>query len=73
MCMGSKHWHVKHLTSKHTGCSDTTTDHSCTGSKNTGIRSLGTAKTEFHDTSIVCRINDAGGLGGYEGLMVDNI
>lgn len=73
MCMGSKHWHVKHLTSKHTGCSDTTTDHSCTGSKNTGIRSLGTAKTELHDSVTFRRIADTCCLGSNQALMVHNV
>ena len=71
--MSSKYRHVKHLTSKHTGCSDTTTDHSCTGSKNTGIRSLGTAKTELHDSITFRRIADTCCLGSDQALMVHNV
>ena len=71
--MGSKYRHVKHLTGQHTGGSDTTTDHSCTSSKNTGIRSLGTTKTELHDSISLRCIADTGRLSSDQALMVHNV
>ena len=64
---------MKHLSGQYIRRADTSANHGSSRPVKSGVRPLGPAKTEFHDTSIVCRINDAGGLGGYEGLMVDNI
>ena len=43
------------------------------GTVNTGIRSLCTAQTEFHDTVVLCCIADTGCFCGDEALMVQNI
>ena len=73
MGMGSLHRNIKHLTGKYVGSSDTAADHGCSGSVDTGVRSLGPAKTKFHDPIAFCRVYDAGGFGGDKALMIQQV
>ena len=72
MCMGSKHWHIKQLSGQHIGRTDTATDHSCSCSVGTRIRSLSTAQSKLHDAISSGRIDYSCRLGGDQTLMVDH-
>ena len=64
---------IEHLSGQHVGSSHAAADHSSSCTVDTGIRALGTAKTEFHDTVALCSVNHARGFGGDQTLMVDDI
>ena len=50
-----------------------TGDHGRPGSVDACVRSLGPAETKFHDSVASGRMDDAGGLGGDEALVVDDV
>ena len=64
---------VKKLSGKHIGSADAAADHGSAGTVNTGIWTLCTAKSEFHDTVSAGRMNDTCRLCGDQALMIDNI
>ena len=71
--MGSFDRDMEHLTGQDIGCADAPGDHGSAGAVDPGIRSLGTAKAEFHHAVSLGSMDDAGRLGGDQALMVDNI
>ena len=73
MCMSSKNRNVKHLAGQHVGSTCTSADHCSSGSEDSGIRTLGTAKTEFHDRITLGCVAYAGCLGSDEALMVHDV
>ena len=73
MGVSSKDWYVKHFASKNTGSTGTSADDCGTGTKDTGIWTLGTAKTEFHDRVTFCCVADTGCFSGNKALVVDDV
>ena len=73
MGMGAKYRYVKHLSCKNAGSTDTASDHSSTGTKDTGIRSLGTAKTKFHNAVTLGCIAYTGCLCCNQTLVIDDV
>ena len=73
MGVGPLHWYVEHLAAEHVGGADTAGDHGRPGSVDACVRSLGPAETKFHDSVASGRMDDAGGLGGDEALVVDDV
>ena len=71
--MGSHDRDIKHLAGKHIRCADTSADHSGSGSIKSGIRSLSTAETKFHDTVSLCRMDNTGCFCRDQALMIDDI
>ena len=64
---------VKELTGKHVGRTDAAADHGCTGTVDTGIRSLGTAQAELHDAVSAGGLYDTGCLGRDQTLVVYDV
>ena len=64
----SNSWPAEHI-----GSADTAADHGGSGTVDTGIRTLGAAKTKLHDAVPLCCVDDSGGLGGDQALVVDDI
>ena len=72
MRVGSFDRNIKHLTGQYIGSSDTASDHCGTGTVGSGIRSLCTSESEFHNAA-AGSINHTGCFGTYQTLMINNI
>ena len=73
MCMGTFDRNVENLSGKYIGSTTAAADDSSAGTVNTGIRSLCTTQTKFHDTVILRCVADAGCFGSNQTLMVHDI
>ena len=72
MSVSSLNRNVKKLSCKYIGSTDTSGNHSCSCTIDTGIRSLGTAKAEFHHTTTVSCVDHPGCLSGNQTLVIDD-
>ena len=70
--MCSHNRYIKHFAGEYIGSSDASTDHSSSCSVQSRIRSLGTAKSELHDTVSLCCINNTGSFRGNQTLVIQN-
>ena len=70
--MGSQNRHVEHFTGQYIGCTYTASYDGSPRSIQPGIRTLGTAQSEFHDTVTLCSMYYAGSLRGDQTLMIDD-
>ena len=61
---------VEELSGQHVGGADTAADHGGAGPVDAGVRSLGPAEAKFHDAVALRRVDDPGGFGGDEALVV---
>ena len=73
VCVCAKYGNVEHLACKYIGGAGTSADHSGACTINTGIRSLCTTKTKFHDSISSRCVADAGCLGSNKTLMIDDV
>ena len=73
VCVCAKYGNVEHLACKYIGGAGTSADHSGACTINTGIRSLCTAKTKFHDSISSRCVADTGCLGSNKTLMIDDV
>ena len=70
--MGAFDRNIKHLSGQDVAGADASGDHGGSCPVDTGIRTLGTAKTELHDAA-ASFLNDTGGLGGDQALVIDDV
>ena len=73
MRMRAFYGNIKHLPAEDIGGTDASGNHSRACTVDPRIRSLRTPQTEFHNAVPVGCVDDAGGLGGDQALMVDDI
>ena len=71
--MSSKYRHIEHFTGEYTGSTGTSANHCSAGTENTGIRSLGAAKTEFHDRVTFCCVAYTSCFGSDKALVVNDV
>ena len=71
--MCSENRNVKHLAGQYVGSTGTSADHCRSGTEDSGVRTLGTAKTEFHDGIALGCVAYTCCLGGNKTLMVHNV
>ena len=64
---------LEHFTAEYIRGAYTACNHSCTGAVDTSVRPLGAAKAEFHNPVPLGGMNNPGGLGSNQALMIDNI
>jgi len=73
MSMCSENRNVKHLAGQYVGSTGTSADHCSSGTEDSGVRTLGTAKTEFHDGIALSCVAYTCCLSGNKTLMVHNV
>ena len=73
MSMCSENRNVKHLAGQYVGSTGTSADHCSSGTEDPGVRTLGTAKTEFHDGIALGCVAYTCCLSGNKTLMVHNV
>ena len=71
--MGTHHGDAVHLTGEHVAGAVATADDGGTSAIDACVRSLGTAQAEFHHHAAAGSLYHAAGLGGNQGLMIDDI
>ena len=71
--MGSLNRHMEHFSAEDIGGADAAGNHSGSGAVNACVRSLGAAKSEFHNPVTLGCIYHPRCLGGNQRLVVDNI
>ena len=71
--MGPEHRYIEELSGQDIGRADAAADHSRPCTIRAGIRPLCTPQAEFHDAVPLRRVADAGGLGGNQALVVDDV
>ena len=70
--MGSFYRNIKHLSAEYIGSTDTACDHGSSCAVSTGISSLGTAETEFHNAIALCSVDNTLCFSCDQTLVVDN-
>ena len=73
MGMGSQHRNIEELPRQHVGGAFAAADYSSPCTIGAGIRSLSPPSAELHYSITFCGIAHAGGLGGNQTLMIDNV